>query len=45
VDLAIEAAGGDRLPLLAGLSGQWHSAVRAGLGREDVSAARLAIGG
>jgi 3-hydroxyisobutyrate dehydrogenase len=45
VDLAIEAAGGDRLPLLAGLSGQWHVAVEAGHGREDVSAARLAVGG
>jgi 3-hydroxyisobutyrate dehydrogenase len=45
VDLAIEAVGGDRLPLLDGLSRQWHSAVRAGHGREDVSAARLAVGG
>jgi 3-hydroxyisobutyrate dehydrogenase len=45
VDLAIEAAGGDRLPLLDGLSGQWHLAVEAGHGREDVSAARLAIRG
>jgi 3-hydroxyisobutyrate dehydrogenase len=44
VDLAITAAGGDRLPLLEALSRQWHSAVEAGHGREDVSAARLALG-
>jgi 3-hydroxyisobutyrate dehydrogenase len=45
VDLAIAAAAGDTLPLLAALSGQWHAAVNAGHGREDVSAARLALGG
>jgi 3-hydroxyisobutyrate dehydrogenase len=45
VDLAIEVAGGDTLPLLAALSRQWHAAVDAGHGREDVSAARLALGG
>ena len=45
VDLAIEAAGGGTLPLLAALSGQWGAAVDAGHGREDVSAARLALGG
>jgi 3-hydroxyisobutyrate dehydrogenase len=45
VDLAIGAAGGGTLPLLAALSGQWHAAVNAGHGREDVSAARLALGG
>jgi 3-hydroxyisobutyrate dehydrogenase len=45
VDLAIGAAGGARLPVLAALSGQWHAAVDAGHGREDVSAARLALGG
>ena len=45
VDLAIGAAGGATLPLLAALSGQWHAAVNAGHGREDVSAARLALGG
>jgi 3-hydroxyisobutyrate dehydrogenase len=44
VDLAISAAGGDELPLLAALSRQWHVAVDAGHGREDVSAARLALG-
>jgi 3-hydroxyisobutyrate dehydrogenase len=44
VDLAISAAGGDKLPLLAALSRQWHAAVEAGHGREDVSAARLALG-
>jgi len=44
VDLAISAADGDNLPLLAALSRQWHAAVDAGHGREDVSAARLALG-
>jgi 3-hydroxyisobutyrate dehydrogenase len=44
VDLAIEAAPGGTPPLLAALSGQWHSAVAAGHGRQDVSAARLALG-
>ena len=43
VDLAIEAADGGSLPLLAALSRQWHAAVDAGHGREDVSAARLAL--
>jgi 3-hydroxyisobutyrate dehydrogenase len=45
VDLAIGAAGDDTPPLLAALSGQWHTAVAAGHGRQDVSAARLALGG
>jgi 3-hydroxyisobutyrate dehydrogenase len=45
VDLAIGAGGGDSLPLLATLSRQWHAAVEAGHGREDISAARLALGG
>jgi 3-hydroxyisobutyrate dehydrogenase len=45
VDLAIGAAGEDGLPLLAALSRQWHAAVETGHGREDVSAARLALGG
>jgi 3-hydroxyisobutyrate dehydrogenase len=44
VDLAIGAAGDDELPLLAALSRQWRKAVDAGHGREDVSAARLALG-
>jgi 3-hydroxyisobutyrate dehydrogenase len=44
VDLALGAASGDRLPLLAALSRQWHAAVDAGHGREDVSAARQALG-
>jgi 3-hydroxyisobutyrate dehydrogenase len=44
VDLAIAAAGGDRLPLLEALSRQWRAAVEAGHGREDISAARLALG-
>jgi 3-hydroxyisobutyrate dehydrogenase len=45
VDLAISAAQGKDLPLLAALSRQWHLAVDAGHGRQDVSAARLALGG
>jgi 3-hydroxyisobutyrate dehydrogenase len=44
VDLAIAAANGDTLPLLTALSGQWHAAVAAGHGRQDISAARLALG-
>jgi 3-hydroxyisobutyrate dehydrogenase len=44
VDLAIAAAGDDELPLLAAVSRQWRAAVDAGHGREDVSAARLALG-
>jgi 3-hydroxyisobutyrate dehydrogenase len=44
VDLAIAAAGDDRLPLLEALSRQWRAAVAAGHGRDDVSAARLALG-
>jgi 3-hydroxyisobutyrate dehydrogenase len=45
VDLALEEVGPDTLPVLAALSRQWRSAVEAGHGREDVSAARLALGG
>ena len=45
VDLAIGAADGARLPLLAALSGHWHAAVNVGHGREDISVARLALGG
>jgi 3-hydroxyisobutyrate dehydrogenase len=45
VDLAIDASDGDSLPLLVALSRQWRAAVEAGHGREDVSAARLALGG
>jgi 3-hydroxyisobutyrate dehydrogenase len=44
VDLAIAEAGGDRLPLLQALSRQWRVAVEAGHGRQDVSAAVLALG-
>jgi 3-hydroxyisobutyrate dehydrogenase len=44
VDLAIGAARGDTPPLLAALSSQWHAAVAAGHGRQDISAARLALG-
>jgi 3-hydroxyisobutyrate dehydrogenase len=43
VDLAISAAGDQTPPLLAALSRQWHAAVAAGHGRQDVSAARLAL--
>jgi 3-hydroxyisobutyrate dehydrogenase len=43
VDLAIQAAGDRPLPLLSALSQQWRSAVRDGHGREDISAARLAL--
>jgi len=43
VDLAIAAASGSRLPMLRALSGQWRQAVEAGYGRDDVSAARLAL--
>jgi 3-hydroxyisobutyrate dehydrogenase len=45
VDLAIAAAGAGGLPLLAALSRQWRAAVGAGHGRDDISAARLALGG
>jgi 3-hydroxyisobutyrate dehydrogenase len=45
VDLAVDAAGGDTLPLLTALSRQWRAAVADGHGREDVSAARLALRG
>jgi 3-hydroxyisobutyrate dehydrogenase len=45
VDLALGAAGEDELPVLAALSRQWRAAVDAGHGREDISAARLALGG
>jgi 3-hydroxyisobutyrate dehydrogenase len=44
VDLALKVSGDGGLPLLAALSRQWHAAVDAGHGREDVSAARLALG-
>ena len=43
VDLAIGGARVDALPLLAALSRQWRAAVAEGHGREDVSAARLAL--
>ena len=44
VDLAVGAAGSDVLPVLAALARQWRAAVNAGHGRDDVSAARLALG-
>jgi len=43
VDLVIDAAPGAAPPLLAALSDQWHAAVAAGYGRQDISAARLAL--
>ncbi len=43
VDLAIAAAPGATLPLLAALSRQWRATVDAGHGRQDVSAARLGL--
>jgi len=43
VDLVISAAGDPAPPLLAALSGQWHAAVAAGYGRQDISAARQAL--
>jgi 3-hydroxyisobutyrate dehydrogenase len=45
VDLALQAAGGTSLPMLQALSRQWRSAVEAGYGRDDISAARLALRG
>ena len=45
VDLALDAAGDDRLPMLEVLARQWRAAVQVGHGREDISAARLALGG
>lgn len=44
VNLTLEAADGSALPLLAARSKQWQAAVDAGHGRQDVSAARLALG-
>jgi len=41
----VAAASKGSLPLLVALSRQWRAAVDAGHGRQDVSAARLALGG
>jgi 3-hydroxyisobutyrate dehydrogenase len=43
VELALQAAGADKTPLLAALARQWRAAVDAGHGRQDISAARLAL--
>jgi len=43
VDLALAAADGASLPALAALSRQWHKAVDAGHGRQDISAALLSL--
>ena len=45
VDLAIGESGGDEPPLLSALSRLWRGAVDAGLGRDDVSATCVALGG
>jgi 3-hydroxyisobutyrate dehydrogenase len=45
VDLALASADGARLPMLEALSRQWRAAVEAGYGRDDISAARLALSG
>jgi len=45
VNLALQAAGGTNLPMLQALSRQWRLAVEAGYGRDDISAARLALRG
>lgn len=44
VDLALGEARGTDLPVLAALAEQWRAAVDAGHGRQDISAARLALG-
>ncbi len=44
VDLALRAADPDTPPLLAALARHWRAAVDAGHGRQDISAARLALG-
>src|SRR5260370_306148 len=44
VALALRAAAPDTLPLLAALARHWRAAVDAGHGRQDISAARLALG-
>ena len=44
VDLALDEADGTDLPVLAALARQWRAAVDAGHARQDISAARLALG-
>jgi len=44
VDPSLGAADNVGLPLLAALSPQWHAAVAAGHGRQDIGAARPALG-
>jgi 3-hydroxyisobutyrate dehydrogenase len=43
VDLALAAATGATLPMLTALAHQWRTAVEAGHGRQDVTAARMAL--
>ena len=45
VDLALSSGNGASMPLLAALSRQWRAAVDAGHGRQDISAAILALHG
>ena len=45
VDLALGAAGGIPLPVLSAISSQWRAAVESGHGRQDISAAVLALTG
>jgi 3-hydroxyisobutyrate dehydrogenase len=44
INLAIDESDDGSLPILAALSAQWQAAVEAGHGREDISAALLALG-
>jgi 3-hydroxyisobutyrate dehydrogenase len=44
INLAIDESDDASLPILAALSAQWQAAVEAGHGREDISAAVLALG-
>jgi len=43
VDLAIRSADSSLVPILTALSGQWHRALDAGHGHQDISAAILAL--
>ena len=45
VDLALGAAGAVALPVLSAISSQWRAAVESGHGRQDISAAVLALSG
>jgi len=45
VDLAVKSSGVHELPLLAAISKEWHAAVNAGRGRDDVSATYPVLAG